>query len=370
MLGAGYWAATALLPAVAARDDVELVVVSRRNGDAARRIAEHFGAATATDDWRAALELGLDAVVVASPPVAHEDQVTAALRSGAHVLCEKPFAMDAAAAWRMVAEAEDAGRNLLVGFGWNYMPPFRNARRLVEGIGPVEYVGIELRVPVRDLFESGSVASASLDLVSRESATFVDPAISAGGHLAGNLSHAFGLAWYLTRLEALDVACRLHRGAIGADVHGGALVGYEQSATGVVTGASTHTAGGDVEWSVTVVGRDGQVGVDWTAGTVWSLRGGGPAKRETVAEADLVYRPAAPLAELIAVARGAAPGDAASAALGARTTAIVEAAYRSESTGCRERVPGRIPSREGGRSTTLARSPRDPLSESSRGAAS
>ena len=45
--------------------DVELVVVNRRNGDVARSIAERFGAAHATTDWREAIELGLDAAQVA-----------------------------------------------------------------------------------------------------------------------------------------------------------------------------------------------------------------------------------------------------------------------------------------------------------------
>ena len=37
----------------------------------------------------------IDAVIVATPPVAHREHTTMALAAGKHVLCEKPFALDA-----------------------------------------------------------------------------------------------------------------------------------------------------------------------------------------------------------------------------------------------------------------------------------
>ena len=72
--------------------------------------------------------MGLDAVVVASPPNVHREQVQAAIASGAHVLCEKPFAITAEDAWAMTDAARAAGRHLLVAFGWNFMPLMTAAR--------------------------------------------------------------------------------------------------------------------------------------------------------------------------------------------------------------------------------------------------
>ena len=50
-----------------------------------------------------------DIVVVATPPALHHAETLRALRSGRHVLCEKPFAMDMEQAAEMVAEAERLG---------------------------------------------------------------------------------------------------------------------------------------------------------------------------------------------------------------------------------------------------------------------
>ena len=55
----------------------------------------------------------IDAVYVASPNIAHYRQAMAALDYGKHVLCEKPLAINAAQAERMIAFAHERGLILL-----------------------------------------------------------------------------------------------------------------------------------------------------------------------------------------------------------------------------------------------------------------
>ncbi len=52
--------------------------------------------------------VALDAVVVASPPFAHRDDVLACLAAGKHVLCEKPFTLNVAQAEELCAAATDS----------------------------------------------------------------------------------------------------------------------------------------------------------------------------------------------------------------------------------------------------------------------
>jgi predicted dehydrogenase len=66
-----------------------------------------------------------DVVIVATPPGAHPDLCIEALRSGAHVLCEKPLAVSVAEAEPVVAEAERAGRILCVHHEFREQPIFR-----------------------------------------------------------------------------------------------------------------------------------------------------------------------------------------------------------------------------------------------------
>lgn len=58
----------------------------------------------------------LDMVSICTWNSAHAECTIAALRAGCNVLCEKPMAMNAAQALEMKAEAEKAGKLLMVGF--------------------------------------------------------------------------------------------------------------------------------------------------------------------------------------------------------------------------------------------------------------
>jgi predicted dehydrogenase len=55
-----------------------------------------------------------------------------ALECGAHVLCEKPFALDASQALEMIVAAERAGRTLSVGFNMRFMDAALAMRRFID----------------------------------------------------------------------------------------------------------------------------------------------------------------------------------------------------------------------------------------------
>ena len=87
---------------------------------------------TVTDDPDAVLhDERVDAVVVATPATTHFDLVREALRSGKHVLCEKPLAMSVPDCCHLVAVAEEAGKTLLVGHTFVYNPAVVATRDLV-----------------------------------------------------------------------------------------------------------------------------------------------------------------------------------------------------------------------------------------------
>src|SRR5215203_4897722 len=92
VLSAGAWSQSSHLPALKGDKRVELVALSSPNAEMAAMLGRQFDTRHFAD-WRDALALRPDIVVVSSPPVAHEEQVIAALEAGAHVLVEKPFAL-------------------------------------------------------------------------------------------------------------------------------------------------------------------------------------------------------------------------------------------------------------------------------------
>jgi predicted dehydrogenase len=327
-------------------DDVEVVFVQRRDGDLARRLADRWGVTHALTDWREGLALGIDAVVVASPPNVHEAQVTAALAAGAHVLCEKPFAIHADAAWRMVRAARTASKTLLIAFGWNYLPLIQSARRLMDdrGIGEIDFLTLDLRVGIRALLSSGDAYAGTGDVPPRAE-TFIEPAVSGGGQAPVSMSHAFGLALFLTRLEAARIYAQMWDGPAGVDVHDATTVTFENGAIGALTAASAHRLPAGPEWNVGVFGSRGQLWIDTANAAVAFTdpagRQHGPPPTPDAGR----YEPTGPIRELIAVARGATPGDQSPAELGAKTVELVEAAYRSRDSGRAEPVAS--PSRDG-----------------------
>jgi predicted dehydrogenase len=83
----------------------------------------------------------VDAVLIATPVFLHPEHFEAAVKVGKHIYIEKPAAVDAAGARRVLRAADSAPRHLNITFGFQqrYGPGYRKARALVEsgGIGPI-----------------------------------------------------------------------------------------------------------------------------------------------------------------------------------------------------------------------------------------
>ena len=75
----------------------------------------------------------LDAVVICSPTHLHESHILAALSAGVHVLVEKPLAMSAASAQRIVRAVEKRQRVVMVGMNHRYRPDVQTVRSFVQG---------------------------------------------------------------------------------------------------------------------------------------------------------------------------------------------------------------------------------------------
>jgi predicted dehydrogenase len=86
--------------------------------------------------WASAAELfdraAADVVLVASPPAYHADLALRAMRSGLHVLVEKPMALDAEEAARLLEVSRDTGRRLWVSFNRRFVASYARLRRLLS----------------------------------------------------------------------------------------------------------------------------------------------------------------------------------------------------------------------------------------------
>ena len=103
--------------------DVEVVAVADIDPDRVGRLAHEYGVANSYRDYRKMLDAErLELVTICTMPVHHAEMTVAAFSRGAHVLCEKPLAMNTAEGVAMVDAARRAGKFLAVGFNMRFMP--------------------------------------------------------------------------------------------------------------------------------------------------------------------------------------------------------------------------------------------------------
>jgi predicted dehydrogenase len=87
-------------------------------------------------------EPGIEAVVIATPTITHYELADAALRSGKHVLCEKPLCRTSLEARRLSDLAAKRDRRLMVGHIYLFNPALEMIRRQIEqgALGTLRYL--------------------------------------------------------------------------------------------------------------------------------------------------------------------------------------------------------------------------------------
>jgi predicted dehydrogenase len=119
---------------------VDMAVVVDPNVELARRTADRYGYTDATADIQRVLDdPSIDAISVALPNSLHAEVLPAILRSGKHVLTEKPLGRSAADATELVALAEQSNAITGVGFSFRRLPGLAAVHDLVaaNAIGSV-----------------------------------------------------------------------------------------------------------------------------------------------------------------------------------------------------------------------------------------
>lgn len=332
VLSAGAWSQSSHLPALKADPRVALVAISSPDAETAAGLGSqfevpHFG------DWRDALATRPDIVVVSSPPVAHEEQVIAALEAGAHVLVEKPFALSAEPARRMRDTAERLGKALLVGFGWPAAPIFALSRKLIEAgeIGRIEHMAMHLAVNTRALLSGGTDGGWGGKAASN-TATYTDKAISGGGSAAVTMSHQLGMVEWLTGQPIVALCASTFPPGSDIDLHTTVNAEFEGGGSAALSAASTHPYLARPQWHMALYGDKGQLWVDSIADTLRLVRASGQVVNFGAPEASGVYDPGAPTKALIECAFGAPPPAGLTARLAAHVVAVTDAIYLSAKT--------------------------------------
>jgi D-xylose 1-dehydrogenase (NADP+, D-xylono-1,5-lactone-forming) len=147
ILGAADIARKALIPAIEAAANAELVALASRDLERARAL---FGGRVVTGYESLLEDAGVDAVYIPLPNSLHREWAIRALEAGKHVLCEKPLATQAVEAEEMAAAARSSGRLLMEAVMYRFHPRIQGVvARLREQ--PPEEIWASFGFPLREL---------------------------------------------------------------------------------------------------------------------------------------------------------------------------------------------------------------------------
>jgi predicted dehydrogenase len=110
-----------------------LKAVCARDGEKAKAFAAQWGYESVETGWRNLIaRKDVDLIDIASPNNTHAEIAIAAAAAGKLVLCEKPLAMNAAQAERMVEAVEKAGVANMVWYNYRRVPAVTLAKQLID----------------------------------------------------------------------------------------------------------------------------------------------------------------------------------------------------------------------------------------------
>ena len=157
--------------AVAALEEACVSAVLSRTAESGKKFAEEFAIPAYFSDPEEFFAQEFEAVYVAVPHSHHYEYVKAALEHGKHVLCEKPFTVNAKQAEELIALAEEKGLFLMEAMWSRFLPAKKQALEWIrEGrIGKVQLIQSDFScacpfTPGHRLFEPGLAGGALLDI--------------------------------------------------------------------------------------------------------------------------------------------------------------------------------------------------------------
>jgi predicted dehydrogenase len=342
VVGTGWWATFNHIPTIQASDEAEVVAICDLNRDRLTAVGERFGIAARYENLSAMLaNERLDGVMVSTPHTAHSEPAIAALKSGCHVLVEKPMATTAAHGRAIAAAARAAGREVLVPTGMNFTAFTAKAAEWVRAgrIGEVRHAVCQMGSALEDLFAGEPMVETTDHMFRPPASTWADPA-KAGGYGWGQMSHSLAWLIHVTDLTFASVFCMDVKSKSGVDYYDAACARATNGATVSLSGSSTVPKHKGLHMDVRIFGTEGMILFDIERARLSLHRLDGADEQFDIAQEDAEYDGALPVRVFAKLCAGKPVVNACDAECGARVTETLEAMYRSAATGALAKVGG------------------------------
>ncbi len=221
---------------------VQLRGIASRNKKRAEEAARALGMPRAYGSYEELLaDKEIEAVYIPLPNHLHAEWVKKAADAGKHVLCEKPFAMNAQEAEQAIAHAKGKGVLVMEAFMYRYHPQWKRAREIVKAgeLGAVHAVSTLFSFMLKDPKNIRNIVATG------------------GGAIPDIGCYAVSSARFLIGREPTRVISLIHRDPqLGTDILSSGILDFGTARSMFTIGTQTHP------WQrVDVLGSDGELSV-------------------------------------------------------------------------------------------------------------
>ena len=334
IIGTGWWATQAHIPAVSANPDAVLVALADTRPESLTRAAAIANGASLYHDYHEMLaKEHLDGVIVSVHHAAHYEVARACLAAGVATLLEKPMVLYVPHAYELAELAKAKDVALMIGYSWLHTDFIRQARKVILSgeLGRIQYVSCLFSSMVIEFLRGN--AQAYVDVfkypVNSPGTVYSDVKRSGGGQGHLQVTHAAASLFYATGLRAERVTSFMENFDLNVDLADVINVRFVPvdgvRAVGVVgsTGNITPSDGGHFE--VQVYCEHGRVTINHQRWETYVRRADGQEQRFTDTPHDLSAGTSRNLVDVILDrAENGAPAE-----IGVRVVELLDAAYRS-----------------------------------------
>jgi predicted dehydrogenase len=347
VVGTGWWATQAHIPALLKNPRVETIALVDKNPQALKAAAEKYQISTAYTSLSDALAAHPDirGAVIAVPHAAHFDASQECLENGLHILLEKPMMLYAKDAKTIVDLAERKNLEILIGYTFPYLDPVQQAKKYVDDglLGDIEYVTCSMSSMTIEFLrgkpeEYAPVMQYPVHGPTRD--TYSNPALAGGGQAQLQITHSAAMMFYLApTLRAKTVSAFMSNLDCEVDVADAIAVRMENGAVATVgsTGNIGKGDGGIVE--IHLHGSKGRLLVDAISGILHLRLHSG--REEKLPPTNPSYPGEVPTQRFVDMLLDGAPNFFPGKTNGLYTVELLDAAYRS---GAQEGMPIHIAS--------------------------
>ena len=333
-MGAGWWSTFAHIPALQKHPDAEVVVVQKRNLDAAKKVAADFDVPHAATSLEEVLNKDLDLLVIGTTPNVHYEQAQAAIDAGLHVLIEKPMTLKVDEAQKLVDSAKAKNLQFTISCPWHFTRHGMEAqRRILAGdLGQIRHINILMTNFVEDFLRGTSTTDthSGESYMEPNKTSYSDPSIAGGGQIFTQVSHVAAYLTYLTGQRPARLYAEFENAGAPLDIFNAITLRLEGGTT-VSLGSVGAPMQTERQYEVRIFGDKGMIFLELWKGTMsFHNREKETETLEPLTEEE-IYPHEAPAKNLVDAVVGKAE-NLSPADLGLAAMEVIEAACHSADT--------------------------------------